>query len=121
MTFEAGTKFEVGQVWADTRAPGMEYKVYEIESQESYYGGRYFVARTHNYHEGCFIQNGFFYGNANCEPSTLNEHWYLVSDHKEKTFSRINRRTLRKRERDQVAARALTHRLTSQSDGSSTE
>ncbi len=98
--------FEVGQVWACKRNYGMTYEVYEIDLSSNGQS----IIWTHNYTDGVPEWDGHFISDSNCSASGLNDDWYVVKN--AKTFSRIRFRTLRKRERDQMAAQALTHRLT---------
>lgn len=101
------TLFEIGQVWACKSSAGGTYEVYEIEPR-----GSEFVVKTMNYFEGKFVRYGHFLADINCKASNLSSSWYIVKTKAPKKFTRVSPRTLRKREREQMAARALTHRLT---------
>lgn len=105
-----GIRFEVDQVWVYR-----DYleDTYVVASYEKYGDG--FIVYTMNYHNGILTRKGHFMANADLTPKALDlglDRWHLVKNVKIRTFTRISPKTLRKRMREQMAAKALTHRLT---------
>lgn len=110
---------EVGQVWYHRNTPEIKYQIVEIvvERHIDAYGNVSIWSRTFaaKYRNGTLVFSRIGFGelNSNGSPWCWDLGWKLDNKPlKPKKFSRVNPRSLRKRMRDQMAAEALTHRLT---------
>lgn len=109
---------EVGQIWHNPMWSEERYEIVEIVEETSLnFNGDRFTARNAyaaKYIGGVLVYTSRCFGplNANNNPLHWSIGWKLLKDNpiKNKKYSRINRNTLRKRLRQQIAASSLTEK-----------
>ncbi len=112
MPYDPNIVVESGQIWQRKNTDGriVEYRVRQI-----YSGVGYKEVFADKYMDGKLSDELVFMGYL-CRDGTPDGWSSRFTCLNHKTFSKVNQKTLLKRARDQLAATALTHRLTEQKE-----